>query len=213
MNLDRVSFRRHLAALVAALAVLALAASPSWATPPNIPSESTARSELTALVVSAEDPMTGYSRDLFPTWIAISGNCNTREWVLERDGTGVTVDGACEPTSGSWFSEYDGVTITASSGVDIDHVVPLAEAWRSGASSWTTSRRQSFGNDVDDPQLIAVSASSNRSKGDEDPSTWKPTRTSYYCTYSKMWIASKYTWDLRLQSTEKMALQSMLDSC
>jgi hypothetical protein len=97
--------------------------------------------------------------------------------------------------------------------VDIDHVVALAEAWRSGASSLTTSRRQSFANDVDEPQLIAVSASSNRSKGDEDPSTWTPTRTSYHCTYSKMWIASKYAWDLRLQSTEKTALESMLDTC
>jgi hypothetical protein len=213
MSLHRILFPRHWMALVAAVAVSVLAASPSWATPPNIPSESTARSELAALVVSSEDSMTGYSRDLFPTWAAISGNCNAREWVLQRDGAGVTVNGACEPTSGSWFSEYDGVTISASSGVDIDHVVPLAEAWRSGASSWTTSRRGDFANDVDDPQLIAVSASSNRSKGDDDPSTWTPTRASYRCTYSKIWIASKYAWGLELQSTEKTALLSLLDTC
>lgn len=157
--------------------------------------------------------MTGYSRDLFPHWITISGTCNARETVLKRDGSGVAVDGACNPTSGSWFSQYDGVTITSSSSVDIDHVVPLAEAWRSGAASWATSTRQSFANDLTRPQLIAVSATSNRSKGDQDPSTWRPTRTSYHCTYSRMWIRTKYAWSLRLQSAEKSALQSMLNTC
>lgn len=91
--------------------------------------------------------------------------------------------------------------------------MPLAEAWRSGAASWSTSTRQDFANDVTRPQLIAVSASSNRSKGDQDPSTWQPTRTAYRCTYSKMWIASKSYRGLRLQSTEKSALQVMPDTC
>ena len=82
--------------------------------------------------------------------------------------------------------------------------MPLAEAWRSGASSWTTSRRQSFANDLSRPQLIAVTDNVNQSKGDQDPSTWQPSRTAYRCTYAKMWIASKYYWGLRLQSSEKI---------
>lgn len=82
-----------------------------------------------------------------------------------------------------------------------------------GRELLTTSRREDFANDVDDPQLIAVSASSNRSKGDEDPSTWTPTRTGYHCTHSKIWIASKHAWGLELQSTEKTALLSLLDTC
>jgi hypothetical protein len=198
--------------LAAAAASVSLAPA-ALAAPPNIPSKATAQSELNALTVAAEGSMTGYSRDLFPTWITISGTCNTREWVLKRDGTSVVTGGDCVPTSGSWFSEYDGVTISPSSGVDIDHVVPLAEAWRSGAAAWSTSTRQGFANDVTRPQLIAVSASSNRSKGDQDPSTWQPTRTAYRCTYSKMWIASKSYWGLWLQSTEKSALQVMLNTC
>lgn len=148
------------------------------AAPPSIPSQATARAELDALPVAAEGTLTGYSRDLFPHRITISGTCSARETVLKRDGSGVTVGADCNPISGSWFSQYDGVTVTGASNVDIDHVVPLAEAWRSGASGWSTSPRQSFANDLAHPQLIAVSASSNRSKGDQDPSTWKP-RASY----------------------------------
>lgn len=168
---------------------------------------------LAGLTVATEGSMSGYSRAEFPHWISQSGACDTRETVLKRDGTSVVTGTDCHPTSGRWFSPYDGVTLTAASGVDIDHVVPLAEAWRSGAASWTTSRRQAFANDLQHPQLIAVSASSNRSKGDQDPSTWQPTVTSYRCTYARMWIGSKDAWGLTLQSSEKSALSAALDAC
>jgi len=204
--------QRPWATVLATVALSIVFAHPAWATPPNIPSAATARSELNALTVAAEGSMTGYSRDLFPHWITISGNCSTRETVLTRDGSNVSVDGSCYPVSGSWYSQYDAVTLTSPSSVDIDHVVALAEAWRSGAASWTASRRQSFANDLTRPQLIAVSATSNRSKGDQDPSAWKP-RASYQCTYARMWIRSKYAWGLKLQASEKSALQSMLNGC
>jgi hypothetical protein len=119
--------------------------------------------------VATQGSTSGYSRDLFPHWITISGSCNAREQVLKRDGTSVVVDSACAATSGRWYSPYDGATWTAASDVDIDRVVPLAEAWRSGANSWTTSRRQSFANDLTRPQLIAVTDNVNQSKGDQDP--------------------------------------------
>ncbi|WP_131766124.1 HNH endonuclease family protein [Candidatus Protofrankia californiensis] len=208
--------RRRWALLTsAALTAVALAVltTPASATPPNIPSKSTAQAELNALTVAAEGSMTGYSRDLFPHWITISGSCNTRETVLKRDGANVIVDGACYPTSGSWYSPYDGATWYNPADIDIDHVVPLAEAWRSGASSWTTSKRQSFANDLSYPQLIAVTDNVNQAKGDQDPSTWQPPLSGYRCTYSKMWIRSKYHWGLKLQASEKSALQSMLNTC
>lgn len=199
------------ALLIAALVVTT--APPAFATPPNIPSKSAAQSELNALTVRGEWSMTGYSRDKFPHWIAISGNCNTRETVLKRDGSNVTVNTSCYPTSGSWYSTYDGVTKYSPSDVSIDHVVALAEAWRSGASSWTTSRRQSFANDLSGPELIAVTASSNSSKGDRDAASWRPSRTGAWCIYSKMVIRSKYKWGLAVQSAEKSALQDMLNRC
>lgn len=202
-----------LVALIASLALVVAAPTPAATLPPAIPSASTAQSQLNALTVRTEGSLTGYSRDLFPHWSTVSGACNTRETVLRRDGSGVVVNSSCAATSGSWFSPYDGITETAASDIDIDHVVPLAEAWRSGASSWTTSRRQSFANSLDTPQLIAVTDNSNQSKGDRDPAAWLPTRTSFHCTYARMWIGAKYTWSLTLQSTEKSALQSMLNTC
>ncbi|MGC4797159.1 HNH endonuclease family protein [Micromonospora saelicesensis] len=208
--------RHAIAVVLAALAgagLVGVSAQPASATPPGIPSKATAQSQLNALSVVAQGSTSGYSRDLFPHWITISGSCNTREQVLKRDGTSVVVDSACAATSGRWYSPYDGATWTAASDVDIDHVVPLAEAWRSGANSWTTSRRQSFANDLTRPQLIAVTDNVNQSKGDQDPSTWQPPLSSYRCTYSKMWISVKYNWSLTLQTSEKSALQTMLNTC
>ncbi|GGM25504.1 HNH endonuclease family protein [Dactylosporangium sucinum] len=205
-------YRWIVACLAAVLATFTFAV-PAGATPPGIPSKSTAQSYLNALTVATQGSTSGYSRDLFPHWITISGSCNTRETVLKRDGSSVVTDSACAATSGRWYSPYDGATWTAASDVDIDHVVPLAEAWRSGASSWTTAKRQSFANDLTRPQLIAVTDNVNQSKGDQDPSTWQPPLASYRCTYARMWIAVKYYWGLTLQSSEKTALQSMLNTC
>ncbi len=200
-------------ALLGAVALSLTLVLPASATPPNIPSTATAQSELNGLTVAAEGTMTGYSRDLFPHWITISGSCDTRETVLKRDGSNVVVNSSCAATSGSWYSPYDGATWHAASDVDIDHVVPLAEAWRSGAASWTTSTRQAFANDLTYPQLIAVTDNVNQAKGDQDPSTWQPSVSAYRCTYAKMWIHVKSHWGLKLQSSEKTALQSMLNTC
>lgn len=203
-----------LVALVVASVVVVLGDSaPAAALPPNIPSAATAQSQLDGLTVRTEGSMSGYSRDLFPHWSTVSGACNTRETVLDRDGTNVVVNSSCYPTSGSWFSPYDGITETAASDIDIDHVVPLAEAWRSGAASWSTARREDFANSLDTPQLIAVTDNSNQSKSDSDPAAWRPTRTSFHCTYARMWIGTKHTWNLSLQSAERTALQTMLNTC
>jgi hypothetical protein len=206
---------RYLAGFVATIAAVAglTIPAPAQATPPNIPSQATAQTELNALSVATQGSMSGYSRDKFPHWMTISGSCDTRETVLKRDGTNVVTSSTCAATSGSWFSRYDGATWTAASDVDIDHIVPLAEAWRSGASAWTTSRRQGFANDLTRPQLMAVTDNVNQSKGDQDPSTWQPSVVAYRCTYARMWIGVKYYYGLTLQSSEKSALQTMLDNC
>src|SRR6478735_9027879 len=120
--------------LVVATTAWAVGVQPALAYPPTPPSASTAASQLASLTVKAEGSTSGYSRDLFPHWIIQSGTCDTREQVLKRDGTGVTVDSSCHPTAGRWYSVYDAVWVTDSSSVDIDHIVPLAEAWKSGAN-------------------------------------------------------------------------------
>ncbi|MFJ4198775.1 HNH endonuclease family protein [Streptomyces sviceus] len=206
----RLSILGALTALIASVAVLnGPTASAALPTPV---SAATARTYLASLTVATEN-RTGYSRDLFPTWITISGTCNTREYILKRDGTNVVTDSACASTSGSWYSPYDGATWTAASDLDIDHLVPLAEAWDSGASAWTTARRQSFANDVTRPQLLAVTDNVNQSKGDQDPATWMPSLTSYRCTYVRAWVQVKYYYGLSVDSAEKSALTNYLANC
>lgn len=208
--------RRQLSVAAAATALLSAAALFSAPTAsaalPTPVSGATARSYLASLTVATED-RTGYNRDLFPHWSTQSGACNTREVILKRDGTNVVQDSSCAATSGSWYSPYDGATWSAASDVDIDHLVPLAEAWDSGADSWTTSRRQSFANDVTRPQLIAVTDNVNQAKGDQDPATWMPSRTTYRCTYVRAWVQVKYYYDLAVDPAEKSALQNHLASC
>lgn len=172
----------------------------------------TASAELAKLVVATPGSMKGYSRDKFPTWRSTGKNCDTRDSVLKRDGTKVKLSG-CNVVGGTWKSAYDDKTLTAPIQADIDHVVPLANAWRSGAAAWTTAKREDFANDLDDPQLVAVSASSNRSKGDQDPSTWKPPSTDDWCHYAESWIAVKTHWKLTTTSAEKSALADMLKRC
>ncbi|WP_246843052.1 HNH endonuclease family protein [Allokutzneria sp. NRRL B-24872] len=186
---------------------------PASAAPPGIPDTGTAKSELAALRVAPEGPMTGYDRKEFPHWEPVSGACNTREEVLKRDGTDVKTDAECASVSGKWFSPYDNKTYTAASDIDIDHVVPLAAAWRSGAKAWTKERRTQFANDLGSPQLIAVKDSVNQDKGDKTPDVWKPPTQGYWCTYAKMWTRSKTKWGLTITEAEKGALSSMLGAC
>jgi hypothetical protein len=207
------ALKAAVAAVAAAVVTLTIATTPAQATPPNIPSYSTAVSRLNSLTVAAESHQSTYNRDLFPHWITITGTCNTREQVLKRDGTNVTVDASCYPTSGSWYSPYDGATWTNPADVDIDHMVPLAEAWSSGAWAWTTAQRQAYANDLGGPELWAVTDNVNQSKGDQDPATWQPPRTAFRCTYARAWIQVKWYYNLTVDSAEKSALNTMLGTC
>ncbi|MFE5491040.1 HNH endonuclease family protein [Streptomyces virginiae] len=210
-------YARRIGVLASAAALAALTtlvgAPTAAAAPPTPMSASAARAYLATVTPKTEGSTSGYSRDLFPHWSTVSGTCNTRETVLKRDGVNVVQDSACAAVSGSWYSEYDGATWTVATDLDIDHVVPLAEAWRSGASSWTTSKRQQFANDLTRPQLIAVTDNVNQAKGDLDPGKWMPPRTAYRCTYARMWVNVKQYWGLSMDSGEKTALVNVLNGC
>ena len=157
---------------------------------------------------------TGYSRDLFPHWIDADGDgCSTRNEVLisEADDP-VTVGSGCSLSGGRWYSYYDRVSWTNPSDVDIDHMVPLAEAWDSGARSWTTATRQAFANDLGDSRsLVGVTDNVNQAKGDQDPNEWLPTYDR--CRYVREWVAVKHRWRLTVDSAEKAALSSLASSC
>jgi hypothetical protein len=120
----------------------------------------------------------------------------------------------CTVTAGQWYSVYDGVSTTDPSSFDVDHVVPLAEAWDSGAASWATSRRELFANNLDlADHLAAVSASSNRSKGDRDPAEWLPTLTADHCRYMTAWVVIKAQWGLTIDPAENTAIANVLNGC
>jgi hypothetical protein len=167
---------------------------------------------LDTLTVAEARSMKGYSREKFPHWRDAGENCDVRDTVLKRDGDKVKFSG-CNVVAGTWDSWYDGKKLDVPTQVDIDHMVPLANAWRSGADGWTNDERGDFANDLDRPQLFAVSASSNRSKGDQDPSTWKPPAKDAWCTYAEDWIEVKSYWKLTITQKEKEALTDMLGTC
>ena len=173
-------------------------------------------SQLLALLSTVAENRTGYSRDLFVHWIDADGDgCDTRREVLiDESLTPVSVGASCSLSGGSWVSLYDGLSFTDPSGMDIDHMVPLAEAWDSGANAWSADRRKRFANDLDvEWALIAVSASSNRSKSDRDPAEWLPPASSALCPYLADWLAAKVRWQLSVDSTERSALEGLIPGC
>ncbi|MFH8386993.1 DUF1524 domain-containing protein [Kitasatospora sp. NPDC018058] len=173
----------------------------------------TARTQLAALTVAPVRPMTGYSRDRFPHWISQGAACDTRERVLMTEGQSVVTDAQCRATSGTWRSPYDGLQFTDASKIDIDHLVPLAASWRAGADSWTDEQRKAFANDLTRPELLAVSAASNRAKGDQTPDQWKPPLQTAWCRYAEAWSNVKSYYQLSVTEPEKSALGQMLDTC
>lgn len=173
------------------------------------------REALAQLVVRTED-RTGYQRALFKHWVdADKDGCNTRaEVLLDEAIVAPERTGTCTLTGGEWYSPYDDRTIDGPRGLDIDHLVPLAEAWDSGASGWSPAEREAYANDLEDGRaLIAVSATSNRSKADQDPSTWLPTAVGYRCTYVTNWVADKTRWGLTVDGAERAALGDVLEEC
>jgi len=162
----------------------------------------------------AADQIGGYSRSLFKHWIDVDKDgCNTRYEVLIAEAIVKPKVGArCYLTGGRWRSAYDGKIFTNPTGLDIDHMVPLAEAWRSGAWAWTATQRMDFANDLEDPRsLLAVTASLNRSKGDRDVAGWLPTRAQ--CKYISNWIAVKWRFDLTVDPIEGKFLQGKITAC
>lgn len=159
----------------------------------------------------ARETRAGYDRDKFKHWIDADGDCqDTRDEVLAAESL-VAVSG-CDIQDGKWFSYYDHATTTDSSSFDIDHLVALAEAWDSGAKKWSDDTRERYANDLGDGRsLVAVSASSNRSKGDQDPAEWLPQYGK--CRYLRAWVAVKIRWSLKVDRGERTALQSLGAGC
>ena len=172
------------------------------------------RSAVAALPVAPED-RTGYTRDAFRHWTdADRDGCTTRnEVLLEEAVDPPAVTGRCTLTGGRWHSWYDDAYVDGPRGLDIDHLVPLAEAWDSGAAQWSAQRREAYANDLGDPRaLVAVTARANRSKADQDPTQWLPD-DAVVCHYLGDWTAVKLRWHLTVDPAEHNQLTGLAADC
>jgi hypothetical protein len=179
----------------------------------------TVGSRLTPLTIRESGNIPTYSRSEFGNgWIDADHDCqNTRAEVLIRQSSaavGFTTSGDCTVASGRWTDPWSGAVTTLAHTFDIDHTVPLANAWRSGASSWTAAERVDYANDlIDADHLLAISASDNRSKGDRGPDLWKPPQPSSWCRYALEWDRIKVRWHLTATRAEWDALVAMAATC
>ncbi|MFJ8697601.1 HNH endonuclease family protein [Streptomyces roseolilacinus] len=203
------------AALAGALSLLPLFTTvPAHAAPTTLPLEQA----IASLPVAVES-RDGYSRTAFKHWNSganAADGCSTRNEVLLAEAViRPVVLAGCKLEGGQWHSYYDNRDITSASGLDIDHMVPLAEAWDSGASQWTAKRREAYANDLGaDASLVAVSAASNRSKADQDPTQWLPPHAAgATCQYITEWTATKKRWSLTADTTEQKVLTQLAAAC
>jgi hypothetical protein len=197
----------HTTRTVAAVALAATVLS-GCQLPAGLAGTDTTPAVLADLTIAPEDTGAHYDRDDWPHWTSIGDGCDTRDLVLRAEGQDVREGKGCT-TSGTWVSAYDGVTVIDPGDLDIDHLVPLAEAARSGSREWTEAQREAYANDPDG--LIAVTATSNRQKGDQDPATWLPERDR--CGYVGRWIAVKREYRLTADRAEADALAAVLARC
>ena len=168
-----------------------------------------AQQQLAGLRITPPDTGAHYNRADWPHWSIVAGECDARETTLQRQGTHVTTGAHCRITGGTWTSPYDGTTVTTPGSLDIDHMVPLAEAARSGTRGWTRAQREHYANDS--AVLVAVTAKSNRSKGDQDPARWLPAKDR--CGYVAHWVAVKATYAMTVDPAEHDVIAGILDHC
>lgn len=204
--------------VVAALALLPNgaarnAASPAWVT--------TAKQRLANLDTKSAASMDDYSRSKFgPAWFDVDLNgCSTRNDILARDLRQVEVKAGdhCFVVKGTLQDRYTGTTLNfvqgpATSGkVQIDHVVALAAAWRTGAKPWIAARRLFYAND--DLVLLAVDGPTNSAKSDKDAAAWLPPNASFHCRYVARQVAIKTKYDLWVTQPERMTMADVLGGC
>ncbi|MDQ3404974.1 MAG: HNH endonuclease family protein [Actinomycetota bacterium] len=194
--------------------------------PPGTLDPAAARTALTALTIAVPGGMTGYERDCGKgkkcvfgrPWIDTDGDgCDQRSQVLARDLVEITrKPGRCAVTEGTLHDPYTGKTLTTTSAIQIEHVVPLAEMWRTGAAKWTADQRVAAANDLGN--LLAVDGKTNQSKGDKTPGDlggkdWMPPNQGYHCSYARTYITVKSRYKLTSTAPERDALALALDSC
>ena len=159
-----------------------------------------------------------YDRDFYNHWRDEDSDCQKArdEVLIAESEIPVTfkAGGECKVLTGRWTDPYTGEVFTDPGDLDVDHMVPLRNAHRSGGYAWTKKKKASYANDLEHSEhLIAVKASANRSKGARGPEEWVPPLASYHCQYAMDWEAIKDRWGLTMTGAEAAAVETMKATC
>ena len=225
---DRTVHRAAAAALALACALAALCGCGLWQdASPERPSyapgdrsgdAAAGPADVTITVADVPSGIPRYDRDEWRHWTDEDGDCvNTRHEVLIGESLEEVTfkDGRrCQVLTGRWYGEFTATTVTDAADLDIDHLVPLANAHRSGGWGWSAARKRSYANDLRDPgHLIAVTRPANSAKGASGPEDWRPPNEGFWCEYALAWTRIKREWGLTATRAEADALIEMLEGC
>ncbi|WP_458778757.1 HNH endonuclease family protein [Arthrobacter sp. D3-16] len=181
-----------------------------------------ALAQLENIPVKGRAPKTGYTRDEFgPAWADVDRNgCDTRNDILARDLTNETFKQGtnnCVVTTGTLADKYTGTGVNfvrgqdTSSEVQIDHIVPLSDAWQKGAQQLNADQRKELANDP--LNLMAADGPTNSAKGDKDAATWLPPNKAFRCEYVARQTAVKVKYGLWVTQAEHDAIVGILEGC
>ncbi len=140
---------------------------------------------------------------------------NTRAKVLVRDSKVPVVfksNSECTVESGQWNDPYTKTVLTdAVSEVQVDHLVPLKNAYISGAHAWDYQTRCLYANYLgSNYHLKPIDAPENMKKSDGTPARYMPANKEYRCTYIKNWLLVKMVWNLEMTHKEATAIKEII---
>ena len=199
--------RRAAIALVVVVVLAGLIALGAWllAPPPLRTYPVTARelagahAALDSLDLISTDSGPVYDRAAFgQAWADENLNgCDTRNDILARDLSTPILEpgtGECTVNSGQLTDRYTGATIDFVRGkgtsglVQIDHVVALSDAWRSGGPA-------------------------NQKKSSLNASQWVPPNKEFRCHFAVVQVRVKAAYSLGVTEAEASALRALLGGC
>lgn len=205
------------ARLLGATTVLVLSGCGLITQEPDVVITGSAGQMLAELRVAAPGSMDGYERDSFG-WRRLDpdrNGCDSRNDALRAGLTQLQVKPGtrgCKVTAGVLEDPYSGRRVQLPiREYQVDHVVSLAAAYRSGAALWSIQQRRQFSNDP--LNLVVTTQEMNRAKADHDAADWLPPNEGYRCVFVARQITVKHRYKLSVTDSERVAMRAVLATC